>query len=93
MLRFFADRLAVPGQAGLAEAACRDAGTKETHGPAFSPITLGTVTLDNRIVIAPMCEYSVQEGCATDWHMIHLGHLALSGAGLLIVEATAWVSN
>lgn len=55
----------------------------------FSPITLGNVTLDNRIVIAPMCEYSAQEGCANDWHMIHLGHLSLSGAGLLIVEATA----
>ncbi|WP_144633403.1 NADH:flavin oxidoreductase/NADH oxidase [Bordetella genomosp. 13] len=55
----------------------------------FSPITFGNVTLDNRIVIAPMCQYSAQEGCATDWHMIHLGHLALSGAGLLIVEATA----
>ena len=55
----------------------------------FSPISLGPVTLDNRIVIAPMCEYSAEEGRATDWHMIHLGHLALSGAGLLIVEATA----
>lgn len=55
----------------------------------FSPISLGAVTLDNRIVIAPMCEYSAEEGRATDWHMIHLGHLALSGAGLLILEATA----
>jgi 2,4-dienoyl-CoA reductase-like NADH-dependent reductase (Old Yellow Enzyme family) len=36
-----------------------------------------------------MCQYSAEDGCATDWHMIHLGHLALSGAGLLIVEATA----
>ncbi|SAI56533.1 NADH:flavin oxidoreductase [Bordetella ansorpii] len=55
----------------------------------FSPIQLGNVTLDNRVIIAPMCQYSAQEGCANDWHMIHLGHLALSGAGLLIVEATA----
>lgn len=55
----------------------------------FTPITLGQLTLPNRIVIAPMCQYSARDGCATDWHEIHLGHLALSGAGLLIVEATA----
>ena len=55
----------------------------------FSPITLGTRQLDNRIVIAPMCQYSADEGRATDWHLIHLGHLALSGAGLLFIEATA----
>lgn len=55
----------------------------------FSPYTLGTVELDNRIVIAPMCQYSANDGIASDWHLIHLGHLALSGASLLILEATA----
>jgi 2,4-dienoyl-CoA reductase-like NADH-dependent reductase (Old Yellow Enzyme family) len=55
----------------------------------FSPIALGSLSLKNRIVVAPMCQYSAQDGSATDWHMIHLGHLALSGAGLLITEATA----
>jgi 2,4-dienoyl-CoA reductase-like NADH-dependent reductase (Old Yellow Enzyme family) len=55
----------------------------------FSPIRLGTVELANRIVVAPMCQYSADEGAATDWHLLHLGHLALSGAGLLITEATA----
>jgi 2,4-dienoyl-CoA reductase-like NADH-dependent reductase (Old Yellow Enzyme family) len=55
----------------------------------FEPLQLGGLNLPNRIVIAPMCQYSADEGSATDWHMIHLGHLALSGAGLLIVEATA----
>ena len=55
----------------------------------FSPIELGQLTLDNRIVIAPMCQYSAENGNATDWHMIHLGQMALSGAGLLIIEATA----
>ena len=55
----------------------------------FSPISLGNLVLDNRIVIAPMCQYSADRGCATDWHLIHLGHLALSGAGLLFIEATA----
>ncbi|HBZ48554.1 MAG TPA: oxidoreductase, partial [Stenotrophomonas sp.] len=43
----------------------------------FSPVTFGPLTLSNRIVIAPMCQYSADEGLATDWHMIHLGHLAL----------------
>jgi 2,4-dienoyl-CoA reductase-like NADH-dependent reductase (Old Yellow Enzyme family) len=55
----------------------------------FQPLTLGPLTLPNRIVIAPMCQYSAVDGSATDWHLIHLGHLALSGAGLLILEATA----
>ncbi|MEQ1438868.1 NADH:flavin oxidoreductase/NADH oxidase [Fontimonas sp. SYSU GA230001] len=55
----------------------------------FSPLQLGALELANRIVIAPMCQYSAEDGCATDWHTIHLGHLALSGAGLLIIEATA----
>ncbi len=55
----------------------------------FSPYTLRDLKLKNRIVISPMCQYSAENGQATDWHMIHLGHLALSGAGLLILEATA----
>ena len=55
----------------------------------FEPLRLGDLELPNRIVIAPMCQYSADEGRATDWHTIHLGHLALSGAGLLILEATA----
>ncbi|MBP6225996.1 MAG: NADH:flavin oxidoreductase/NADH oxidase [Rhizobacter sp.] len=55
----------------------------------FTPWRLGSLELANRIVIAPMCQYSAAEGSATDWHLIHLGHLALSGAGLLILEATA----
>ena len=54
----------------------------------FQPLTLRGLTLPNRIVIAPMCQYSAVDGCATDWHIIHLGHLAVSGAGLLILEAT-----
>jgi 2,4-dienoyl-CoA reductase-like NADH-dependent reductase (Old Yellow Enzyme family) len=55
----------------------------------FEPIALRSLTLPNRIVIAPMCQYSAIEGCASDWHIIHLGSLAVSGAGLLILEATA----
>ena len=55
----------------------------------FEPITVGGLTLDNRIVIAPMCQYSAEDGCMTDWHLIHLGGLSHSGAGLLTIEATA----
>jgi 2,4-dienoyl-CoA reductase-like NADH-dependent reductase (Old Yellow Enzyme family) len=55
----------------------------------FTSLTLGNLTLTNRIVVAPMCQYSAHEGSATDWHLIHLGQLALSGAGLLMTEATA----
>ncbi|MGA1066963.1 MAG: oxidoreductase, partial [Alphaproteobacteria bacterium] len=54
----------------------------------FSPISLRGLTLANRIVVAPMCQYSAVEGVATDWHMIHCGQLALSGAGLAFIEAT-----
>ena len=54
----------------------------------FTPITIGPLKLANRIVIAPMCQYSAEDGATTDWHTIHLGHMALSGAGLLIIEAT-----
>ncbi|RWR04741.1 NADH:flavin oxidoreductase/NADH oxidase [Paenirhodobacter populi] len=55
----------------------------------FTPITAGSLSMPNRVVIAPMCQYSAEEGRMTDWHMIHLGQLALSGAGLLTIEATA----
>ena len=55
----------------------------------FTPFRVGALELSNRIVIAPMCQYSAVNGCMTDWHVIHLGHLALSGAALLTIEATA----
>ena len=55
----------------------------------FSPYTIGSLELSNRIAIAPMCQYSAVDGFPTDWHTIHLGSLALSGAALLIIEATA----
>jgi 2,4-dienoyl-CoA reductase-like NADH-dependent reductase (Old Yellow Enzyme family) len=55
----------------------------------FQPWHIGALHLPNRIVVAPMCQYSAEAGSATDWHLVHLGHLALSGAGLLVIEATA----
>lgn len=54
----------------------------------FSPIQIGPLTLPNRILIAPMCQYSAVEGSAQPWHTVHLGSLAISGAGLLCLEAT-----
>ncbi|WP_421951779.1 NADH:flavin oxidoreductase/NADH oxidase [Pelagibacterium sp.] len=55
----------------------------------FEPIRIGNANLSNRIVIAPMCQYSAQDGKMNDWHLIHLGQLAMSGAALLTIEATA----
>lgn len=55
----------------------------------FDPISVGSLKLSNRIVIPPMCQYSATDGVATEWHRIHVGSLALSGAGLFIMEATA----
>ena len=54
----------------------------------FQPLPLGGIRLPNRIVVSPMCQYSADDGCMNDWHFVHLGHLAYSGAGLLMVEAT-----
>lgn len=54
----------------------------------FSPANLGSLELDNRIVVAPMCQYSAIEGSMTDWHLMHLGQYAVGGAGLVFVEAS-----
>lgn len=55
----------------------------------FSPIALDDVELPNRLVVAPMCQYAANDGVASDWHLQHLMSLAMSGAGLVVVEATA----
>lgn len=54
----------------------------------FSPVSFAGLELSNRIVVSPMCQYSADDGCANDWHLIHLGMLASSGASLVVVEAT-----
>jgi len=54
----------------------------------FTPIQVGGITLPNRVVIAPMCQYSADDGSMTDWHLAHLGSMACSGAGLFVVEKT-----
>ena len=55
----------------------------------FSPLTIKSVTIKNRIAISPMCQYSATDGFATDWHLVHLGSRANGGAGLIIQEATS----
>ena len=55
----------------------------------FEPLALRGVTLKNRIVVSPMCQYSGVDGFANDWHLVHLGSRAVGGAGLIIQEATA----
>ena len=60
------------------------------HQPhLFSPLTIRSVTLRNRIGVSPMCQYSAVDGVANDWHYVHLGSRAIGGAGIVIVEATA----
>jgi 2,4-dienoyl-CoA reductase-like NADH-dependent reductase (Old Yellow Enzyme family) len=55
----------------------------------FAPLTLRGVTLPNRIAVSPMCEYSSEDGFASDWHFVHLGSRAVGGAGLVFTEASA----
>jgi 2,4-dienoyl-CoA reductase-like NADH-dependent reductase (Old Yellow Enzyme family) len=55
----------------------------------FSPLQLGSLELANRIVISPMCQYSATDGSASSWHRTHIGNLSLSGAALMLLEATA----
>ena len=57
----------------------------------FTPLQIGNVTLANRITVAPMCQYSAIDGSMTDWHLMHLGNMALSGASMLVIEATGIV--
>ena len=58
------------------------------HPKLFEPLQIGGITLPNRVVIAPMCQYSADDGCMSDWHLAHLGTMACSAAGLFVVEKT-----
>jgi 2,4-dienoyl-CoA reductase-like NADH-dependent reductase (Old Yellow Enzyme family) len=55
----------------------------------FTPLTLRAITLRNRIMVSPMCQYSCEDGFASEWHLVHLGSRAVGGAGLVTAEATA----
>ena len=56
--------------------------------PMFAPFTLRSLTLPNRVVVSPMCQYSAEDGTPNDWHLVHLGSRAVGGAGLVICEMT-----
>jgi 2,4-dienoyl-CoA reductase-like NADH-dependent reductase (Old Yellow Enzyme family) len=55
----------------------------------FDPLSIRGITFQNRVVVSPMCQYSSQDGFATDWHLVHLGSRAIGGAALVFTEATA----
>ena len=55
----------------------------------FDPITMRGVELQNRVVVAPMCQYSADDGVPSDWHLVNVGQYATSGTGLIFVEKTA----
>jgi len=63
--------------------------TSQSPASLFSPLQIGSLTLPNRVVVSPMCEYSCEDGFANDWHLVHLGSRAVGGAGLIFTEATA----
>jgi 2,4-dienoyl-CoA reductase-like NADH-dependent reductase (Old Yellow Enzyme family) len=65
------------------------AAIREKASRLFEPLSLRSVTLRNRIVVAPMCQYQSQDGFANDWHLVHLGSRAVGGAALVITEAAA----
>ena len=80
-----------PGSAGPAHGCQADADHDRElpEVDLLSPLKLRGVTLRNRIVMSPMCQYSAEEGLASDWHLVHLGSRAAGGAALIFVEATA----
>ncbi|MFT3769321.1 MAG: bifunctional salicylyl-CoA 5-hydroxylase/oxidoreductase [Minicystis sp.] len=89
------DNLAVRNPALVAHAAQRfaaSAGVEVSDGPVtppmFTPFRLRGMTLPNRIVVSPMCQYSAEDGVPDDWHLVHLGSRAVGGAGLVITEMT-----
>lgn len=72
------------------EAPHRDAAQPEgAEAHLFSPLQIRKLTIPNRIVVSPMCQYSCEDGFANDWHLVHLGSRAIGGAGLVFCEATA----
>ncbi|MEO0663791.1 MAG: hypothetical protein AAFZ87_19835, partial [Planctomycetota bacterium] len=88
---------AAAGFAAVAGTAAAEARTTVQRSPEegeanlFTPLTIRGVTLRNRIAMSPMCQYSSEDGFATDWHLAHHAARAVGGAGLLIAEATGVV--
>ena len=80
-------------KSSLLEVSPRASAANTTASPAaphlFTPFTLRGITFPNRIAVSPMCQYSCEQGLATDWHLVHLGSRAIGGAGLVFTEAAA----
>jgi 2,4-dienoyl-CoA reductase-like NADH-dependent reductase (Old Yellow Enzyme family) len=68
---------------------CYSQPMESNHPHLFEPLKIKSIVLRNRIGVSPMCQYSSEDGMATDWHFVHLGSRAVGGAGLVIAEATA----
>ncbi|KAL7824166.1 hypothetical protein V8C26DRAFT_16417 [Trichoderma gracile] len=86
------ENTAAPGVPFYTPAQVPPAGTplnKDSAPTLFQPLKVRSLELHNRFVVSPMCQYSADDGHLTDYHLVHLGQLALHGAGLIIVEATA----
>jgi 2,4-dienoyl-CoA reductase-like NADH-dependent reductase (Old Yellow Enzyme family) len=85
-----------PETSNLIVHGCRAGSDHDREVPEIdllSPLTIRGVTLRNRIVVSPMCQYSAEDGFAHDWHLVHLGSRAVGGAALVFVEATAVTSQ
>lgn len=65
-----------------------EADISEPLAPMFQPFRLRSLTLENRVVVSPMCQYSAQDGMPNDWHLVHYGARAIGGAGLMFTEMT-----
>src|SRR5262249_60339671 len=65
-----------------------EADTENPVPPAFQPFRLRGLTLANRMVVSPMCQFSAQDGVPGDWHLVHYGSRAIGGAGLMFTEMT-----
>ncbi|KAM7208077.1 putative nadph dehydrogenase [Naviculisporaceae sp. PSN 640] len=82
-----------PAQSPPVGTPSEDASTEQKVPTLFTPLTLRSLTLQNRFVVSPMCTYSADDGHLTDWHLVHLGAFAQRGAALTIVEATGVLPN
>ena len=67
--------------------------SESSHPLLFSPLRLRALTIRNRVVISPMCQYSADDGMANDWHLVHAGKFAQGGAGIVFLEATAVLAD
>jgi len=77
-----------PGGRKKEEARLEPGGPGAVVAPMFVPLRLRSLTLPNRVVVSPMCQYSAVDGTPTDWHLVHLGSRAVGGAGLVMTEMT-----